>query len=100
MRLTAGAGGQSRRGLADGPVQARRPALLLEGTANDARRLRPAFVAVRNGDERGLDTVRKGNEAVLAARLADAQFYWETDLKKSPAEQIEAELQRELDGAE
>jgi glycyl-tRNA synthetase beta chain len=56
----------------------------------EAPGLRPTFVAVRNGNERGIDVVRKGNEGVLAARLEDAQFYWETDLKKSPAEQIEA----------
>ena len=53
-------------------------------------RLKPAFVALRNGDDRGLDAVRRGNEDVLAARLADARFYWETDLKHAPAERIEA----------
>src|SRR5690606_29561324 len=34
-------------------------------------RLLPHFVAVRNGDERHLDTVRRGNERVIGARLAD-----------------------------
>jgi glycyl-tRNA synthetase beta chain len=48
------------------------------------------FVAVRNGDDRGLDGVRRGNEDVLAARLEDARFYWETDLKHPPADRIEA----------
>jgi glycyl-tRNA synthetase beta chain len=48
------------------------------------------FVAVRNGDDRDLDGVRRGNEDVLAARLEDARFYWETDLKHPPAERIEA----------
>ncbi len=52
-------------------------------------RLLPAFVAVRNGDERGLDGVRRGNEDVLAARLDDARFYWETDLKHPPADRVE-----------
>ena len=52
--------------------------------------LEPAFVAVRNGDDRGLDSVRRGNEDVLAARLEDARFYWETDLKRPPAELVEA----------
>ena len=52
--------------------------------------LKPAFVAVRNGDDRGLDAVRRGNQDVLAARLEDARFYWETDLKHSPAERVEA----------
>ncbi|HYM80972.1 MAG TPA: glycine--tRNA ligase subunit beta [Candidatus Limnocylindria bacterium] len=51
-------------------------------------KLLPAFVAVRNGDDRGLDQVRRGNQDVLAARLADARFYWETDLKHAPAERV------------
>lgn len=52
--------------------------------------LLPAFLAVRNGDERGLDNVRKGNQDVLVARLDDARFYWDTDLKHAPAERVEA----------
>lgn len=52
--------------------------------------LMPVFIAVRNGDERGLDGVRKGNEGVLIARLEDAKFYWETDLKHSPESQVDA----------
>lgn len=55
-----------------------------------AGRLLPAFIAVRNGDDRGLDTVRKGNEDVLIARLEDARFYWETDLKQTPADRVDA----------
>ena len=53
-------------------------------------RLLPFFVAVRNGDERGLAQVRKGNEGVLIARLEDAKFYWETDLKHPPEARVEA----------
>ena len=57
----------------------------------DAReQLLPMFVALRDGDERGLDRVRKGNEDVLVARLEDARFYWETDLARPPAAQVEA----------
>jgi glycyl-tRNA synthetase beta chain len=52
--------------------------------------LLPAFVAVRNGDDRGLDRVRRGNEDVLASRLEDARFYWETDLQHPPASRIDA----------
>jgi glycyl-tRNA synthetase beta chain len=52
--------------------------------------LLPVFIAVRNGDERGLDRVRQGNQEVLVARLEDARFYWETDLKHRPEEQVEA----------
>ncbi len=53
-------------------------------------RLRPAFISARNGDERGLERVRKGNEDVLIARLEDARFYWETDLRQPPAARVEA----------
>lgn len=38
-----------------------------------------AFVGVRNGDARSLERVRKGNESVLGARLADALFFYERD---------------------
>jgi glycyl-tRNA synthetase beta chain len=51
--------------------------------------LQPGFLAVRNGDERGLDRVRRGAEDVLAARLEDARFYWETDLQRPPAARVE-----------
>jgi glycyl-tRNA synthetase beta chain len=57
---------------------------------DDAGRLLPGFIAARNGDERGLERVRRGNEDVLIARLEDARFYWETDLKHPPAERVEA----------
>lgn len=52
--------------------------------------LLPVFIAVRNGDERSLDVVRAGNEKVLAARLADARFFYEEDLKKP----LEARLEQ------
>ncbi len=52
--------------------------------------LLPCFIAARNGDGRGLDVVRQGNQEVLVARLEDARFYWEADLKHPPAERVEA----------
>jgi len=51
--------------------------------------LLPGFVTVRNGDDRGLAGVRRGNEIVLVARLEDAKFYWESDLKHPPGEIVE-----------
>lgn len=45
--------------------------------------LLPYFVTVRNGNDRGLQSVAKGNEKVLRARLADARFFFEEDLKLS-----------------
>ncbi|HZG70439.1 MAG TPA: glycine--tRNA ligase subunit beta, partial [Chondromyces sp.] len=43
--------------------------------------LLPHFVTVRNGNERSLETVSKGNEKVLRARLADADFFYKEDQK-------------------
>jgi glycyl-tRNA synthetase beta chain len=59
----------------------------VEGT-NDAA-LKPCFLTVRNGDATALATVRKGNEDVLVARLEDARFYWDADLKHKPADLVE-----------
>jgi glycyl-tRNA synthetase len=39
------------------------------------------FVAIRNGDDIGIDTVREGNEHVLGARFADANFFVREDIK-------------------
>ncbi|WP_075982336.1 glycine--tRNA ligase subunit beta [Bacillus massilinigeriensis] len=44
-------------------------------------KLLPFFVTVRNGDHNHLDTVAKGNEKVLRARLADAAFFYKEDQK-------------------
>ncbi|NWF65089.1 MAG: glycine--tRNA ligase subunit beta, partial [Chloroflexi bacterium] len=43
--------------------------------------LLPHFVAVRNGDDIHIDTVREGNEHVLGARFADANFFVREDVK-------------------
>ncbi|WP_026906218.1 glycine--tRNA ligase subunit beta [Paucisalibacillus globulus] len=45
--------------------------------------LLPYFVGVRNGDSNALETVIKGNEKVLRARLSDGQFFFEEDQKNS-----------------
>ena len=50
--------------------------------------LLPKFIAVRNGDAKGLDTVRAGNEKVLRARLADADFFFREDLKTPLADKV------------
>ena len=50
----------------------------------DDGHLRPAFIGVRDGDpETGIETVRKGNEWVLRARLEDASFFFDQDRKVS-----------------
>ncbi len=53
-------------------------------------RLLAKFIAVKNGAADHLDIVREGNEKVLRARLADADFFYQEDLKtpldeKAPA---------------
>lgn len=47
--------------------------------------LAAAFVAVRDGGGEHLDVVRRGYERVLAARLADAEFFFREDRKRSLA---------------
>ncbi len=56
--------------------------------ADEAGMLAPAFVCVANIDAQdgGLSVV-EGNRRVLAARLADARFFWEQDLKVPLEEQ-------------
>jgi glycyl-tRNA synthetase len=43
--------------------------------------LLPYFIAVRNGDDRSLEVVADGNEQVIRARFADADFFIQEDLK-------------------
>lgn len=52
-------------------------------------RLMPLFLTVRNGGAEYLATVQHGNERVLRARLADAQFFFDEDRKKSLEEHME-----------
>jgi len=47
-----------------------------------AGNLMPGFVGVRNGTDFNLDVVRAGNERVLKARLEDALFFWNEDIKR------------------
>ena len=51
--------------------------------------LLPVFITVRNGGREHLDVVAHGNERVLRARLADAQFFFDEDRKKSLVEHRE-----------
>ena len=48
--------------------------------------LLPYFVAVRNGDSEHLDIVTDGNEHVIRARFADAEFFYNNDIKRPLAE--------------
>lgn len=51
--------------------------------------LQARFIGVRDGGEKYVDIVREGNEKVIRARLADAEFYYEKDLQESMAARIE-----------
>ncbi len=44
--------------------------------------LLPYFIAVRNGGTDHLDIVRRGNEGVLRARYADADYFFKTDTER------------------
>jgi len=62
--------------------------------ANDECLLAPAFVCVANvAAEDGGEAIAEGNARVLAARLADARFFWEQDVKIPLEEQA-----KKLDG--
>jgi glycyl-tRNA synthetase beta chain len=50
--------------------------------------LLPYFLAVRDGGQRSLAQVRRGNERVLRARLSDALFYWRFDQQQPPDEHV------------
>ncbi len=45
-------------------------------------RLLPYFIAVRNGDAEHLDIVTDGNEHVIRARFADAEFFYGKDIQQ------------------
>jgi len=53
--------------------------------------LLPHFIAIRNGDDLHIDIVREGNEHVLGARFADANFFVREDVK-NPLEYYRAQL--------
>nr|WP_280638927.1 glycine--tRNA ligase subunit beta [Sphingomicrobium aestuariivivum] len=48
---------------------------------DDAGKLAPAFICTANIESSDPEAVVNGNQRVLAARLSDARFFWENDLK-------------------
>lgn len=46
------------------------------------------FITVRNGNSYMIDNVRKGNQKVLDARLQDAKFFFNDDIKKPLADYL------------
>ncbi|HXN07106.1 MAG TPA: glycine--tRNA ligase subunit beta [Nitrospiria bacterium] len=51
-------------------------------------RLLPHFIAVSNMKVSNMGLIRKGNERVLRSRLADARFYFDSDLKVGLDERV------------
>ena len=49
----------------------------------------PAFIAVHNGDPAFSDIIATGHQRVLAARLSDAEFFFNEDLKRPLAARAE-----------
>lgn len=56
---------------------------------SDNNRLLPYFITVRNGNEEHIEIVIKGNEKVLGARLEDAKFFFNDDIKNSLESYVE-----------
>ena len=48
--------------------------------------IKAGFIAVHNGDPESADIIRTGHERVLAARLADTEFFYREDLKRPLAD--------------
>ena len=57
--------------------------------AEDGSKLLPRFIAVRNGNADHLELVKKGNERVLRARLADARFFYLEDQKTKLEDRVD-----------
>jgi len=55
---------------------------------NKKGELLPVFIAVRNGDDEHLDSVRSGNEHVIRARFSDARFFYNEDIQHKLADYL------------
>lgn len=52
-------------------------------------KLKAGFVCVHNGDEKYRETITRGHQRVLQARLSDAKFFFEEDQKKTLGQRTE-----------
>ncbi|WP_162011104.1 glycine--tRNA ligase subunit beta [Streptococcus sp. S784/96/1] len=55
---------------------------------DQAGKLMPNFISVRNGNAEHIKNVVKGNEKVLVARLEDGEFFWREDQKLNIADLV------------
>ena len=74
------------REVVETPIRRHQKCFTVEGLDS---RLAPSFVAVSNMPGADPTEIRRGNERVIRARLADADFYFREDLKISPEHRIE-----------
>ncbi len=58
--------------------------------SNEKGKLMPLFVSLSNIKSKTPKRVRQGNERVLSARLADAEFFWNTDQKVPLSDRVDA----------
>jgi glycyl-tRNA synthetase len=56
---------------------------------NEDMSLQAKFIATSNGTEGGDEKVRHGNERVLRARLENAGFFWEEDLRRPIGDRVD-----------
>lgn len=55
---------------------------------DDEGNLLPKFIGVANSAAKYIDKIRAGNEKVLRARLADAEFFYREDIKEPLAQKV------------
>ncbi len=58
------------------------PVVRHQSTNTQPGNLLPYFIAIRNGGHAHMDVVRHGNQEVIRARFADAEFFWKADTQK------------------
>jgi glycyl-tRNA synthetase beta chain len=73
------------RQVVETPIRHHQKCFVVEASSG---RLAPYFVAVSNMPGAPEDEIRRGNERVIRARLADADFYFREDLKTRPEERL------------
>lgn len=59
-------------------------------SAEEELRLMPHFITISNGDPQKKEIIALGNERVIRARLADADFFYKSDLHKSLQDYVPA----------
>jgi glycyl-tRNA synthetase len=64
------------------------PVMAGKSQSGNDDQLLPYFIAVRNGDGYGIDLVIEGNQHVIRARFADANFFVREDLKQPLADYL------------